>query len=72
MNCVVNNRGSMVDCMMNRGSVMDTVSTESCERSSWPASHKGDKSNQSKDLEERKLDNEYKKRRLSKAILNLN
>merc|ERR1711892_990644 len=44
MNCVVNNRGSMVDCMM------DTVSTESCERSSWPASHKGDKSNQSKDL----------------------
>merc|ERR1711935_574251 len=36
MNCVVNNRGSMVDCMMNRGSVMDTVSTESCERSSWP------------------------------------
>jgi len=46
---VGNNRGSM-NCMMNRGSMMDRVSTESCEWNSWPTSHKGDKSNQSKDL----------------------
>ena len=47
---VGNNRGSM-NCMMKRGSMMDGVSTESCERHSWPTCHKGDKSNQSKDLE---------------------
>merc|ERR1712083_896906 len=50
VNCMVNNRGS-VNCMVNsRGSMMDSMSTESCERNGWPTSHKGDKSNQSKDL----------------------
>jgi len=49
VNCVVNNWG--VNCVVNsRGSMMDSVSTESCERNGWPTSHKGDKSNQSKDL----------------------
>ena len=48
---VGNNRGSMMKCMMNRGSMMDTVSTESCKGSGWATSHKGDKSNQSKDLQ---------------------
>jgi len=48
MNCMVNNRG--MNCMVNRGSMMDSMSTESCERNSWPTSGKRDKSNQSKDL----------------------
>jgi len=40
-----------VNCMVNsRGSMMDSMATESCERNGWPTSHKGDKSNQSKDL----------------------
>merc|ERR1719382_1933044 len=43
------NWGSM-HCMVNRGSMMDSVSTKSCERNGWPTSHQGDKSNQSKDL----------------------
>jgi len=46
---VGNNWGSM-NCMVNRGSMMDRVSTECCEWNSWTASHKGDKSSQSKDL----------------------
>jgi len=54
MNCMVdnwgvNNRG--MHCMVNsRGSMMDSMSTKSCEGNGWPTSHKGDKSNQSKDL----------------------
>ena len=47
---MMGNNWSSMKCMMDRGSMMDGVSTESCERHSWPASHKGDKSNQSKDL----------------------
>merc|ERR1712128_300935 len=43
------NRG--MDCMVNsRGSMVDGVTTESCELGSWSSSHEGDKSNQSKDL----------------------
>jgi len=49
VNCMVNNGG--VNCMVNsRGSMMDGMSTESCERNSWATSGKRDKSNQSKDL----------------------
>jgi len=48
MNSVVNNRG--MDCVVNRGSMMHGMSTESCERNSWATSSKRDKSNQSKDL----------------------
>jgi len=49
VNCMVNNWG--VNCMVNsRGSMMDGMSTESCERNSWATSGKRDKSNQSKDL----------------------
>ena len=45
MDSMVNNRGS-VNCMVNsRGSMVDGVTTESCELSSWSSSHKGDKSN---------------------------
>ena len=39
-----------MDSMMDRGSMMDRVSTKCCEWNSRTASHKGDKSNQSKDL----------------------
>jgi hypothetical protein len=46
---MVSNWG-VVNSMVNRGSMMDRVSTECCEWSGWPTSHKGDKSNQSKDL----------------------
>jgi hypothetical protein len=41
-----------MDSMMNRGSMMDRVSTKCCEWNSRAASHKRDKSNQSKDLKE--------------------
>jgi len=43
-NWVGKNRGNN-SCMMNSRSMMDCVTTESCERNSWPTSHKGDKSN---------------------------
>ena len=46
-----------MDCMMDRGSMMDRVSSKCCELSSRTASHKRDKSNQSKDLK-RKLFNQ--------------
>jgi len=43
------NRG--MDCMVNsRGSMVDGVTTESCKGNGWAASHKRDKSYQSKDL----------------------
>ena len=41
-----------MDSMMDRGSMMDRVSTKCCEWNSRTASHKRDKSNQSKDLKE--------------------
>ena len=45
MDGMVNNRGSM-NCMMNsRRSMVNGVTTESCEGNSWSSSHKGDKSN---------------------------
>ena len=50
VNSMVGNNWSSMNCMMNRGSMMDSVSTECCKLSSRTASHKGDKSNQSKDL----------------------
>ena len=53
VNSMVGNNGSSMNCMMNRGSMMDRVSTECCEWSSRTASHKGDKSNQSKDLNDK-------------------
>ena len=56
MNSMVGNNWRSMNCMMNRGSMMDRVSTECCELSCRTASHKGDKSNQSKDLK-RKLFN---------------
>ena len=43
------NRG-MMDSMVNWGSMMNSMSTENCERHSWATSNKRDKSNQSKDL----------------------
>ena len=45
----------VVNSMVNRGSMMDRVSTKCCEWNGWPASHKGDKSNQSKDLKRKLL-----------------
>ena len=54
MNCMVNNWG--MHCMVNsRGGMMDSMATESCERNGWPTSHKGDKSNQSKDLTDERI-----------------
>ena len=44
------NRG-MVDSVVNWGSMMNSMSTKSCERHSWATRDKGDKGNQSKDLE---------------------
>jgi len=40
----------IMNSMMNRGSMMDRVSTKCCEWNGRTTSHKGDKSNQSKDL----------------------
>ena len=53
---MMGNNWSSMKSMMDRGSMMDRVSTECCELSCRTASHKGDKSNQSKDLK-RKLFN---------------
>jgi len=50
MDSMMNNRGSM-NCMMeSRGSMVDCMATKCCELSSWASCHKGNKSNQSKDL----------------------
>ena len=51
MDSMMNNRGSM-NCMMeSRGSMVDCMATKCCELSSWASCHKGNKSNQSKELE---------------------
>ena len=42
----------MVDSVVNGGSMMNSMSTENCERRSWSTSNERDKSNQSKDLKE--------------------
>jgi hypothetical protein len=51
VNSMVGNNWGSMNCMMNRGSMMDRVSTKCCKWNGRAASHKGDKSNQSKDLE---------------------
>ena len=44
----------MMDSVVNWGSMMNSMSTESCERHSWATRNKGNKGNQSKDLRNQK------------------